>query len=91
MKQPTRAVVIVRRLFAGVVFAPLIATTYLVLCLALIILGAGQHATATEIFLQGLVFGAGLSLMFALAPLFDSRYKKKKYAVPYHQYYKSPK
>ena len=91
MKQPTRAVVIVRRLFAGVVFAPLIATTYLVLCLALIAFGAEPHATAAGMFIQGLWFGAGLSLMFALAPLFDSRYKKKKYAVPYHQYYKSPK
>ena len=55
-----------RRLLVGIVITPLVALGWLVGIALLIGAGAEPHATASQVWVDGLWLGAGLSLVFAL-------------------------
>jgi hypothetical protein len=58
-----------RRLLAGIVITPLVALAYLVGYALLVGAGATASSTANEVWSNGLVFGAVLSLVFALSAI----------------------
>jgi hypothetical protein len=58
-----------RRLLAGIVITPLVALTYLVGYIGLVVMGAGQTSSVSEVWTNGLVFGAMVSLAFAVSAI----------------------
>lgn len=57
---------VARRLVAGVVVTPLVAGIYFVLYLDLMLLGAKATGTPSQVFTDGLLIGAIVSVWFAL-------------------------
>jgi hypothetical protein len=58
-----------RRLLAGIVITPLVALTYLVIYIGLVVMGAGQTSSVSEVWSNGLVFGLMVSLVFAVSAI----------------------
>jgi hypothetical protein len=58
-----------RRLLAGIVITPLVAVAYLVGYSLLVGAGATAGSTASEVWSNGLVFGAMVSLAFAVSAI----------------------
>lgn len=63
-----------RRLLAGVVIVPAVAFAYTLVCLLMIAFSAtGSGETAGYYWNWGLVFGAGVTLAFAVSAWFEVR------------------
>ena len=58
-----------RRLLAGIVITPRVALTYLVIYIGLVVMGAGQTSSVSEVWSNGLVFGLMVSLVFAVSAI----------------------
>jgi hypothetical protein len=58
-----------RRLLVGIVITPLVALAYLIAYALLVGAGAGAGSTASVVWSNGLVFGAMVSLVFALSAI----------------------
>jgi hypothetical protein len=58
-----------RRLLVGIVITPLVALAYLIGYALLIGAGAGAGSNASEVWANGLILGAMVSLVFALSAI----------------------
>jgi hypothetical protein len=58
-----------RRLLVGIVITPLVAFGWLVFYVGMVAWGAGQAHTISEVWTNGLILGAIVSLAFALSAI----------------------